>query len=89
MFDEIWVLIPLAPFLLGGLAIWTRHQSKMVEKQKELLLLGDRMPESNESRQMRDEMKFLKDRVAVLEQITTDGHSTKQLESEIEKLRDQ
>jgi hypothetical protein len=88
MFDEIWVLIPLAPFLLGGLAIWTRHQSKMIEKQKELMLLGERLPESNESRQMREEMKYLKDRVAVLEQITTDGHSTRQLENEIEQLRD-
>lgn len=88
MFEEIWVLIPLAPFLLGGLVIWTRHKSKMVDKQKELMLLGERLPESDDSRQMRDEMKYLKDRVAVLEQITTDGHSTKQLESEIEQLRD-
>ena len=87
MFD-LGNLIPLAPFLLVGLWIWTRHQSKMVDKRKELLLLGERMPESDEGKQMREEMKYLKDRVAVLEQITTDGHSTKQLEDEIAKLRD-
>jgi len=37
---------------------------------------------------MREELKYLKERVAVLEQITTDGHSTRQLENEIEQLRD-
>ena len=81
-------LIPLAPFMLGGLWIWTRHQAKMIDKQKELLLLGERMPETEESQKMREDMKFLKDRVAVLEQIATDGHSGKQLEHEIEQLRD-
>ncbi len=83
MFDEIWVLIPLAPFLLGGLAIWTRHQSKMAEKYGHLPKGADA-----DTDRMREEMKYLKERVAVLEQITTDGHSTKQLENEIEQLRD-
>ncbi|MEH6826534.1 hypothetical protein [Parasphingorhabdus sp.] len=83
MFDEIWVLIPLAPFLLGGLAIWTRHQSKMAEKYGHLPKGVDA-----DTDRMREEMKYLKERVAVLEQITTDGHSTKQLENEIEQLRD-
>jgi len=86
--DWIGYLIPLAPFALGGLWIWTRHQSKMIDKRKELLMMGERMPESEDAQQMRAEMKYLKDRVAVLEQITTDGHSSKQLENEIEQLRD-
>ena len=30
---ELALLIPLAPFLLGGFAIWTRHQTKMHEAQ--------------------------------------------------------
>ncbi|MBQ0772954.1 MAG: hypothetical protein KBT59_13990 [Sphingomonadales bacterium] len=83
MFEEIWVLIPLAPFALGGLAIWTRHQSKMAEKYGHLPKGVDA-----DTDRMREEMKYLKERVAVLEQITTDGHSTKQLENEIEQLRD-
>jgi hypothetical protein len=83
MFDEIWVLIPLAPFLLGGLAIWTRHQSKMAEKYGHLPKGVDA-----DTDRMREELKYLKDRVAVLEKITTDGHSTKQLENDIEQLRD-
>jgi len=31
MVDDIAVFIPLAPFILGGLAIWTRHQRKIAE----------------------------------------------------------
>tara|TARA_R110001606_G_scaffold286030_2_gene434330 strand:- start:544 stop:798 length:255 start_codon:yes stop_codon:yes gene_type:complete len=83
MSDLIWALIPLAPFMLGGLAIWTRHQSKMAEKYGHLPKGVD--PDAD---RMREEMKYLKERVAVLEQITTDGHSSKQLENEIEQLRD-
>lgn len=83
MFDEIWVLIPLAPFLLGGLAIWTRHQSKMAEKY-------GHMPKGidADTDRMREEMKYLKDRVATLEKIATDDRGARQLESEIEQLRD-
>ncbi len=88
MFDELWVLIPLAPFLLGGLAIWTRHQSKMLEKQKELMLIGERLPESEDGRRMQEDMKYLKERVATLEKIVTDERGARELESEIAKLRD-
>lgn len=88
MFDEIWILIPLAPFLLGGLAIWTRHQSKMVDKQKELMLLGERLPQSEDGQRMQEDMRYLKDRVAVLEKIVTDERGARELDSEIAKLRD-
>jgi hypothetical protein len=36
---------------------------------------------------MRDEIKTLKERIAVLERIATDGNSAAQLDREIEKLR--
>lgn len=83
MFDMIWVLIPLAPFALGGLAIWTRHQSKMAEKY-------GHMPKGidADTDRMREEMKYLKDRVATLEKIATDDRGARQLENEIEQLRD-
>ncbi len=83
MSDLVWALIPLAPFMLGGLVIWTRHQSKMAEKYGHLPGTVD-----PDAERMREEMKYLKERVAVLEQITTDGHSSKQLKDEIEQLRD-
>lgn len=41
-----------------------------------------------ESRQLREDVKYLKDRVAVLEKIATDDRDAHQLENEIEKLRD-
>lgn len=80
---EFALLIPLAPFALGALWIWTRHQSKMAEKYGHLPQGVDA-----DTDRMREELKYLKERVAVLEQITTDGHSTRQLENEIEQLRD-
>lgn len=84
--DILWMLIPLAPFLLGGLAIWTRHQSKMADKQTQLGT--DNSDHDLASQRMREEMKYLKDRVATLERIATDGHSTRELEHEIEQLKD-
>ena len=36
MENMIYALIPLAPFIVGGLFIWTKHQQKMIEKQSEM-----------------------------------------------------
>lgn len=86
--DWLALLIPLAPFALGGLWIWTRHQAKMVDKQKELILLGKNAPESEDGRRMNEDMKYLKERVATLEKIVTDERSTRELNNEIAKLKD-
>ena len=40
-----------------------------------------------DSARMREEVKMLKERIAVLERITTDANSTAALDREIEKLR--
>lgn len=45
------------------------------------------VPNSAESRQMRDEIKQLKERIAVLERLVTDNNSAVALDREIEKLR--
>ncbi|MFM7029266.1 MAG: hypothetical protein ACKOXK_11415 [Chakrabartia sp.] len=42
---------------------------------------------SEENQQLRDEVKGLKERIAVLERLATDTHSTAALDREIEKLR--
>ncbi|GAA0483006.1 hypothetical protein GCM10009096_26720 [Parasphingorhabdus litoris] len=86
--DWLGYLIPLAPFALGGLWIWTRHQSKMIDKEKELLLLGKKGPQNKDGQQMNEDMKYLKERVATLEKIVTDERGARELESEIAKLRD-
>ncbi len=79
----IALLIPFGAFAVAGFAIWTGHQRKLIKMRGEFPATPDA-----DAERMREEMKYLKQRVAVLEQITTDGHSTKQLENEIEQLRD-
>ncbi|WP_373474904.1 hypothetical protein [Sphingorhabdus sp.] len=84
MFDEIWILIPLAPFILGGFAIWSRH------KQKEMELGGSqqRMLDDPDARRMREEIRTLKDRIQVLERIATDNNAANDINRQIEQLRD-
>ena len=43
---------------------------------------------SAEARRLYDEVRTLKDRIAVLERVITDNHSSVSLDREIEKLRD-
>ena len=78
MFQEIWILIPLAPFLLGGFAIWSRH------KQKELQIMSESNTEK--AAQYAAQNQRLEQRVQVLERIITDKNSS--LADAIEDLRD-
>lgn len=41
-----------------------------------------------ENARLRDELRALKDRIVVLERLTTDNHSAVSLDREIEQLRD-
>ncbi len=43
---------------------------------------------SAEARRLQDEVRALKERIAVLERVITDNHSVSNLDREIEKLRD-
>ena len=78
MGDAIWILIPLAPFLLGGFAIWSKHQQKMIEKQSEMT--------AEKAAQYAAATERLEQRVRTLERIITDGRSD--LAQQIEDLRD-
>ena len=79
MGDWIWVLIPLAPFMIGGFAIWTRHQQRIAEIQ--LKATAEKAAQYAASNQE------LEDRVRVLERIVTDrGYD---VATQIEALRDQ
>ena len=80
MFDSglVYALIPLAPFMLGGLVVWTRHQRKALEMQIELARVeADRRSAGGER---------LEQRVRTLERIITDGKGD--LARQIEDLRD-
>ena len=79
MGDYIWILIPLAPFLMGALAIWTKHQQRIAELQ--LHATAEKAAQYAASNQE------LEDRVRVLERIVTDrGYD---VATQIEALRDQ
>lgn len=79
MENMIFALIPLAPFIIGGLAIWTRHQRRMAELQIEAT--------AEKAAQYASHTRELEERVRVLERIVTDGGYDTALQ--IEALRDQ
>lgn len=78
MGDEIWILIPLAPFVLTGFIVWSKHQQKMIEKQSEMT--------AEKAAQYATQTEKLEARVRVLERIVTDRGIA--VADEIEKLRD-
>lgn len=82
MFDWAY-LIPLAPFLIGGLAIWTKHQHKMAEMQ----LNATAESTAEKAAQYASRVGDLEDRVRVLERIVTDNGYN--VATQIEALRDQ
>ena len=79
MGDYIWILIPLAPFIIGGFAIWTKHQQKLAELQFQAT--------AEKAAQYAANNQELEDRVRVLERIVTDGGYD--VATQIEALRDQ
>ncbi|KPF56660.1 MULTISPECIES: hypothetical protein [Novosphingobium] len=72
------LLIPLAPFMIAGLAIWTRHSRRMAEIQANAT--------AEKAAQYAVQNQALEDRVRVLERIVTDGGYDVALQ--IEALRD-
>lgn len=76
--ETLAVFIPLAPFILGGVVIWTRHQRRMAELQIQAT--------AEKAAQYASHSKELEERVRVLERIITDGGYDTALQ--IEALRD-
>jgi hypothetical protein len=78
LWPYLGLLVPLAPFMIAGLAIWTRHQRHVLELQSKLTAEKAAQYASNNSE--------LKDRARVLERIITDkGYD---VATQIEALRD-
>ncbi|MEZ5742361.1 MAG: hypothetical protein R3D89_01185 [Sphingomonadaceae bacterium] len=77
MGDMAWI-IGFAPFAIGGLAIWTKHQSKMAELQSNAA--------AEKAAQYAVDHAKLEERVRVLERIVTDKGYDVSLQ--IEALRD-
>ncbi|WP_373487658.1 hypothetical protein [Blastomonas sp.] len=81
MFDMgfLYALIPLAPFMLGGLAIWTNHQRKALNLELEIAKARAMEKPAMDER--------LEQRVRTLERIITDGRNGDDLARQIEDLR--
>ena len=78
-----WILVPLAPFILGAFAIWTRSQTKIAEAR----VSSTAELSAEKAAQYTSHVKELEDRVRVLERIVTDrGYD---VATQIEALRDQ
>lgn len=83
MSDIIWVLVPLAPFLMVSFIVWTRHQQKIAEVQTKATAENT----AEKAAQYASHVAELEQRVRVLERIVTDGGYD--VSTQIEALRDQ
>ena len=83
MHGEIWILIPLAA--IAASAWKAKHGYGRYRSRKDRY--EDAPHADPENGRLRDEIKTLKDRIAVLERIATDDAPAKALDREIEKLR--
>ena len=82
MENIIWILVPLAPFIMVSFIVWTRHQQKIAEMQ--VRSTADMTAEK--AAQYASHTAELEDRVRVLERIVTDkGYD---IATQIEALRD-
>tara|TARA_R110002072_G_scaffold59748_1_gene152019 strand:+ start:71 stop:319 length:249 start_codon:yes stop_codon:yes gene_type:complete len=77
MGNQIWILIPLAPFLFAAFVVWKNHQAAMMDKQSEI--------SAEKAAQYAAQTERLEARVRVLERIVTDKGID--VADEIEKLR--
>ena len=81
--DHLAILIPLAPFIMVGVIVWSKHQSKIAE----LRLRSTASETAERAAQYASQVTSLEDRVRVLERIVTDkGYD---VATQIEALRDQ
>lgn len=82
MEDMIWILVPLAPFLMVSFIVWTRHQQKIAQLQ----VNATAQNAAEKAAQYASQIQRLEDRVQVLERIVTDrGYD---VATQIEALRD-
>jgi hypothetical protein len=78
MENMFYALIPLAPFIVASLWIWTSHQRKLLEKQSAMT--------AEKAAQYAAHTERLEARVRVLERLATERGAD--LASEIDALRD-
>jgi hypothetical protein len=76
--DVIWILVPLAPFIMVCFIVWTKHQQKIAEMHVRAT--------AEKAAQYASHTTELEERVRVLERIVTEkGYD---VATQIEALRD-
>ena len=80
------LLIPLLALMIPIVAILARTVRRMIEYREGQRAIAP--ADTGEAQALRGEVKMLKERIAVLERITTDGHTAARIDHEIELLRD-
>jgi hypothetical protein len=83
MFDNPFSMVVAIVFITAVASVLrARYGYSRKARRGEPMVIADA-----DSARMRDEIKQLKDRIAVLERLATDHNSTATLDREIEKLR--
>jgi hypothetical protein len=79
---ELALLVPLAPFIMVGFIVWTKHQTKLAQAR----IQSTTELSAEKAAQYAAQNQQLEDRVRVLERIVTDkGYD---VATQIEALRD-
>lgn len=77
------LMIPILALTIPVIAIWTKHQQRMVE----MGVAPSTVADSGALTAQNDKIRALEERVRVLERIVTDNNRGADLASEIEALR--
>ena len=86
--EEVVIVAIIAMTIGRVLRSRYRAQHGILEDRKGNSIALAQAPQDPDSERLKDEVTTLKERVAVLEKIATEDRGARELESEIEKLRD-
>lgn len=86
--EEVVIVAIIAMTIGRVLRSRYRAQNGILEDRKGNSIAVTQAPHNPDSDRLREEVTYLKERVAVLEKIATDDRGARDLDNEIEKLRD-
>lgn len=82
-------MIVLIVLIVGVVKVLSGRGRGMANRDQMLdWMRGETGPVTAENRQLREDVRQLKERIAVLERVVTDNHGSIGLDREIERLRD-
>ncbi len=92
MFDNPFSMVVAIVLIVSIAGVLRARYGDFGHRRSRRLLRGDDqqqgLTDSREAETLRNEVKMLKERIAVLERIATDSHETARIDQEIARLRD-